>query len=756
MAARIREKIKKLWPAVLPIAGSFVISAGWNYYHIRHVPVWRFIVISLAVWLAAAACYFVFKKLFVYFSKKFNRHTFWQEEFVHYLDELFFLFSMLFVVFFLKHEWISLIYFTLTASLIFWRLQQYLSRHPDAKGWLIVNKSVFVLVIYLFILLSFFQYAAFHYYILDTNIKFYNIVLFRSWAMSMFWVLGFSVISFLHFKLKSRCKYVLVGVWSAFFILFIVAWLVNIGIMYFSGLYLGPIVFEHVNGSGGVIWNRTLLLLIIGGVVALGLFVLVLRTLIKSHRLEYSRHWMYYNFLLAMVAVLSLIGLSSFRNSPEASIVKSFWDYWQGTQKQIELSPSIWSKLERFGIKYDQSRFYLAHKDKVYEKQAALLPEKFKDKKPNVIIVFLESFSSRLTSVYNKDLPGLTPGLEKMAADARTTIFKKYYNASTPTVTGLMSQLCSILPPTGHNEIEQEKKMQRHHLLCLPKILRERDGYDYSAYITAVEKDFAHKDTIFESMGTDEVFGTQELAKLIKGEPLSWGYSDHQMFPVLWDKAQTAKQPYLLMLSTVDTHPPFNLAKDVVPYGDGKNDLLNSFHTTDDAFSKFWDEFRQSSLADNTILIAVGDHAIFPGALTKDIFPADAGKINFYDENAFLMYVPDNILPKEVDMYSSALDFAPTVLQMLGVNTANAFEGHSIFDDRAKYQDILGMHEFGLFIDQADASGKRTTAYAIPTDISCTAGDYNTNTSSPLTLCEYLDYYHWKRQAFEEGRFWEN
>jgi phosphoglycerol transferase MdoB-like AlkP superfamily enzyme len=285
--------------------------------------------------------------------------------------------------------------------------------------------------------------------------------------------------------------------------------------------------------------------------------------------------------------------------------------------------------------------------------------------------------------------------------------------------------------------------------------LRERDGYNYSGYITAVEKDFAHKDTIFESMGTDEVFGTQELAKLIKGEPLSWGYSDHQMFPVLWDKAQTAKQPYLLMLSTVDTHPPFNLAKDVVPYGDGKNDLLNSFHTTDDAFSKFWDEFRQSSLADNTILIAVADHAIFPGALTKDIFPADAGKINFYDENAFLMYVPDNILPKEVDMYSSALDFAPTILQMLNVNTANAFEGYSIFDDRAKYPNILGMHEFGLFIDQADESGKRTTAYAIPTDISCTAGDYNNNTSSPLTLCEYLDYYHWKRQAFEEGRFWE-
>ena len=103
----------------------------------------------------------------------------------------------------------------------------------------------------------------------------------------------------------------------------------------------------------------------------------------------------------------------------------------------------------------------------------------------------------------------------------------------------------------------------------------------------------------------------------------------------------------------------------------------------------------------------------------------------------------------------SGIDLAPSILQLLGINTPNSFEGRSIFDDRAKYPNLLGMHEFGSYINQIDAQGKRTISYNIPGEIKCSAGDYNSATSSPLTLCEYLDFYKWKRQMFEEGRFWE-
>jgi len=48
--------------------------------------------------------------------------------------------------------------------------------------------------------------------------------------------------------------------------------------------------------------------------------------------------------------------------------------------------------------------------------------------------------------------------------------------------------------------------------------------------------------------------------------------------------------------------------------------------------------------------------------------------MTYYDEIAFLTYVPDNVLPKEVSTYASALDFAPTFMQILGLNGPNTLK----------------------------------------------------------------------------------
>ena len=531
-------------------------------------------------------------------------------------------------------------------------------------------------------------------------------------------------------------------------------WAVNIGIMYFSGLYISPMMLGLVKGSAGVIFNWLTLFIVIGGGVAFVLFAIVFRRIMHAYGHSSFRQWVYYSLALIPVALFALFGLSSFQNTPEYIIAGSFYKFWRGEEKNIQLNPVVQAKLERFGLHYNTEVFNLAHKEFVFSSTSKnILPAKFAQSKPNVIIIFLESFSSRLTSVYNPALPGLTPGLEQMASDPHTTVFKNYYNATTPTITGILSQLCSFLPPTGYTEIDKERGLQRLRLLCLPKILNA-NGYKSNIYVEAVDKKFENKDKIFPSMGTDSIYGLDELRDILKTEPLSWGYSDHQMFPVMWDLIQKQPEPFLMMLSTIDTHPPFDIAKDIVPYGDGKNNVLNSFHTTDDAFAKFWNEFKQSKYYDNTIVVAVADHAVFPGADIKKLFPAEADTLSFYDQNMFMMYLPGGKLPKEVNTYASGIDVAPTLLQVLNINTPNSFEGHSIFDDRNKYQNLVGMHEFGLFINQA-VGKNRSIDYKIPTDIICDEKDFSATSSSPLTLCEYLDFYKWKRQAFEEGRFWE-
>ncbi len=755
MFKNLFNHLKKLLPALYGVVGAFVITTGWGWYHFKHRPYSRFILISLTTWVIICILFLAGKSLFLYVVRKMERHPFWYTEFAKSIDKLFLTSSLLFLIFFSRNELLSLVYSIIILALLFFVAGRQLSRHHGASDWKIINRALFIIILFLFTLNSVLQYFGFKFYILDAQSKIYNIIVFRSWSMTMLWLIGFALGALVYMGSKKWWRYLGILIWAVAQVFVMFVWVVNAGVLYFAGLYFSPVVLQHASESGGVIWNWLTYILLAAYLASFATMIFVVKYVWRAHNTASKKYWKFYHYLIILTGFLVIGASSSVQSAPEFVIARSFYNHFFAKDVKMDLPSYVFGKLERFGLHYNTDKFAIAYQDKVYEKSELLLSEKFKNKKPNIILVYLESFSSRFVDVYNNNrFRDLTPGLDAFANDKNTTVFWKLYNGSTPTITGIISQLCSFLPPTGHEELEKEKKIKKVYLSCLPKILKS-NGYQYTGYITAVAKNFANKDTLFASMGADEVFGTAELAKIVKGEPMAWGYSDHQMFPVMMDMLAQKPEPFLFMLSTVDSHLPFTSVKDVVQFRNSKSNALNAFHTTDDAFRIFWEKFKASKFYDNTIVIAVADHAVFPAGVTKDIFPEDAGKVNFYDENAFMMYIPDNKLPKKVDMYMSGIDIAPSILHLLGINTPNSFEGHSIFADRAQYPNLLGMHEFGLYINQIDEQGKRTINYNIPSEIKCEAGDYNSATSSPLTLCEYLDFYKWKRQMFEQGRFWE-
>lgn len=743
----LKGMIEKTRPGLFILAGSFIVSSGWSWYHFSKHPATNFVLKAMFLMGLVLVTIIILKLVFKWLLKKLKRNEFWYLNFAKNYEELFFLCSLIFLVFFIEIEWVSIVYSILVFLTIFLKIQQLLKEHGS---WAKNSKPLFLLAGFIFLLQAVLQYSAYHLYILDSNIRFYNIVLFRSLAMTAIWIFGFAVAHYLYISVAGYLRYFGLTIWLILFFGALGIWAVNIGILYYSGLFLSPIVLQHTEGAGKVMESGISYYLIAGFSMTFFVFVLVLRSVMKN--LAKTRETRFLEVGVLIIALAVIFGLASVKNTPEYAVGRSFYNYYFGKSENIVLGERISKKLLRFGLQYNENEFYVNFKNRVFSLTSTkFLPEKFSKKKPNIVIIFLESFSSRLTNVYGDRFPDLTPNLKEFANDKNTTVFGKYYNASTPTITGSLSQLCSFLPPTGHNEIQNERKLQSHRLLCLPEILKKEAGFQYSSYITAVNKNYANKDGIFSSMGVDSIYGTKELSKVISGEPLSWGYSDHQLFPAFFDLVNKAPQPFLMMLATVDTHPPFDLAKDAINYGDGKKPVLNMIHSTDDAFGQFWSEFKKSELAKDTIVVAVADHAIFPGALSTDLFKEEAKTLTFYDENLFAIYIPDTVLPKKVDTYSSGIDFAPTLLQILDVNIPNSFEGHSIFDDRNKFPNVLGMHELGLYINQETENGRKTD-YNVPTEIRCSE---NFDESEFLTLCDFKHFYEWKRQMFEEGRFWK-
>ena len=103
-------------------------------------------------WGSVFVVYYACKYVVSAALRRFKRHRFWHEEFIGFLDELFFIFSLLFVIFFFKSEALSLAYVTLIGGFIFVRTQYYFSHHPDAAPWRTVNRAVFLLAGFLFLL----------------------------------------------------------------------------------------------------------------------------------------------------------------------------------------------------------------------------------------------------------------------------------------------------------------------------------------------------------------------------------------------------------------------------------------------------------------------------------------------------------------------------------------------------------------------------------------------------------------------------
>lgn len=733
-----------------PVFGTFIITVSLSFDYALNRTLMDFFVVAALIWFCFLAGYYLLKFSYVKIAKAMNFHIF-------DIDELFFVFSLFFVIKLSDYEILSIVWFAFVLLLFFLRLQNGFSSHPSSFLWKKGNTAVFLFSYFVFILNAGFQYAAYKYYLMDSFSTVVNIVLFRSFGMTMFWLIGFALAMVLYRVIGSWLRYVFLLIWTSLFAFWTIFWFVNLSVLYFSGFYISPLVLAHADkGAEIILLNNVTYIIVACFIVVMIVFIFIFRHVKSAHYFVPRKHWYYYALFLLGVSIIPFAELFPFQNLPDFLIVKSFYQNSFGFNVETDksnLSPVILAKLKNFGLNFNLDESKVAHKEEIFKKKSLLLPDKFYEKKPNILIVFFESMSARYTDVYNPKFTDLTPGFDEMVKDSNTTIFKNYFNSSTPTFSGLYSQLCSFLLTTSSAEISENNKTAGRRLLCLPEIVKKYGGYNEVEYALGIDKTFANTGTIFEAMGVDSIYDWYGLSKYMDKKPLSWGYSDHQIFPVVFDllskKSKNSDAPWFFMVSTLDTHLPYNLPKDIVLYKDGEEKVLNTVHTSDDAFLKFWEEFKGSDLYKNTIVIVTADHAMPPGALNKKYF--DDVAVSPYDKILFMMYIPDNILKKEYDIYSSQLDFTPTILHLLGINIPNSFEGHSIFDDRANYPYLLGMDEYGIYINIPSDNDKRFVNYGVPSYLQCDR--------SPdlfirrLTSCEGLSFYNWEKKMWKEGRF---
>ena len=135
-------------------------------------------------------------------------------------------------------------------------------------------------------------------------------------------------------------------------------------------------------------------------------------------------------------------------------------------------------------------------------------------------------------------------------------------------------------------------------------------------------------------------------------------------------------EKFFAALYNFDTHAFLDGS---IPYKNGKNAVLNRFHTYDTHLGDFIKKFKKSSLYNNTTLIITADHATFPDAPAKEADPNIPRY--FIDKIPFIIH-SKGIQHKILDADNqTSITFAPTLLSLLKIKSEkNMFFGCSLLD----------------------------------------------------------------------------
>jgi arylsulfatase A-like enzyme len=321
-------------------------------------------------------------------------------------------------------------------------------------------------------------------------------------------------------------------------------------------------------------------------------------------------------------------------------------------------------------------------------------------RRPNVILIVLESVGARYLGVYGSALD-TTPSL--LAERSNYLIFDNYYAPVGWTAYSLLSLAMSQRPPMErYNELSFRASTMQG--ASVAEVLAEA-GYR-TAFLAAGDPDWASAGFL-ERKGFREVL---RFGDLPGATPVSsWGAEDRVLFEKMasWVE-QNAGEPFFLMAWTDQTHHPYAIAPgqkvvDVLPPENrqGNPSLANYtslIREVDSQIGRFLAWLRERGLADDTIVIVTGDH----GEAFGEPHGGSGHGFTAYDEELRVPLIIWN--PRlfrdggRVTTVGSHIDLAPTILDLLGLRSPNGWDGASLFDERKPPRAYLFAAAWGQYL----------------------------------------------------------
>lgn len=312
------------------------------------------------------------------------------------------------------------------------------------------------------------------------------------------------------------------------------------------------------------------------------------------------------------------------------------------------------------------------HPYKLYQRSVA--------KRPNVVILIVESFGREYSGAFNGDkkIPdyvSYTPFIDSLSAES--LIFPNSFANGRQSIHGMSSILAGIpsLTDAFTSSPYSNQKIQSIVSVC------NELGYDTSFYHGAPNGSMGFQG-FGNILGFKDYFGKNEYNNNADFDGM-WAIWD-EPFLQYFAHNTGKKQPFMATVFTASSHHPFTLpAQYTNKFKEGKVEMHKPMQYTDMAIKKYFETAKGKPWFKNTIFVITGDHPnqVYYGEYEK-MLNRFAVPILFYSPN------PEYRL-KGVNMENAQqIDIYPTLADLIGYNKRIRSWGRSLVSDQ-KFRPLI-------------------------------------------------------------------
>jgi phosphoglycerol transferase MdoB-like AlkP superfamily enzyme len=298
--------------------------------------------------------------------------------------------------------------------------------------------------------------------------------------------------------------------------------------------------------------------------------------------------------------------------------------------------------------------------------------------KPNVVMLFLESWSAKYMQSYGYQ-SSTTPYFDtilKQSIRPRAMIAGGHRTSE-----GMFAALSSMQNPLGRTIAKTPLQDIKH-----PSIVNNLNQIGYSStFFQGTSKETSGVGSFAQSLGFVDSFGKRDIEN-IKYPKNNWGVQDYDLYQFALKRMQSMSSPFVIGINGATTHDL--VVPDEFPSKHFSNDkdlnaMLNTYRFSDFSLEYFIKAVKNKY--PNTIFVLFADHT--------------GSRISDNLENyliPFAIYAPNILTAQYKDVIMSQRDIAPSLYDLIiGDYTKTQFSGKSIFRDAYYFADYFHNNVLG-------------------------------------------------------------